>query len=104
MSHEVRVVGRAGIKGAFSCLGDDHEPSPLHLRRLKSQHHEFSSSTTHPPLPLLSWPSCLGGPWATLSSSPTPLLLASLPWRPKISFLPPSPALLSPPRFTFLLS
>src|SRR5207302_11316389 len=61
MSHEVRVVGRAGIKGAFSRLGDDHEPSPLHLRRLKSQHHDFSSSTIHPPHP--------------------PLLMASLPRR-----------------------
>src|SRR5207302_10043231 len=50
----VRIVGRVGIKGAFSHLGDEHERSPLHLRRLKSQHHEFSSSTIHPPLsPLL---------------------------------------------------
>src|SRR5437879_12407239 len=42
-------------------LGDEHEPSPLHLRRLKSQHHDFSSSTIHPPHP--------------------PLLMASLPRR-----------------------
>src|SRR5437868_14239952 len=42
-------------------LGDEHERSPLHLRRLKSQHHEFSSSTIHNPLP--------------------PLLMASLPRR-----------------------
>src|SRR5205807_8970059 len=55
----VRIVGRVGIKGAFSHLGDEHERSPLHLRRLKSQHHDFSSSTTHPPHP--------------------PLLMASLP-------------------------
>src|SRR5437588_8134469 len=57
----VRVEGRAGIKGAFSHLGNEHGPSPLHLRRLKSQHHDFSSSTIHPPHP--------------------PLLMASLPRR-----------------------
>src|SRR5207302_3201528 len=100
----VRIVGRVGIKGAFSHLRDEHEPSPLHLRRLKSQHHDFSSSTIHPP--------------------PPPLLMALLPRRalghpillPHTSsdclvaleaqgFLsPPSPPLSSRPRLAFVRS
>jgi len=40
----VRVVGRCLYKELEIAQGDSHEPSLLHLRRLKSQHHGKSSS------------------------------------------------------------
>src|SRR5437588_12123471 len=50
--------------------GDGHERSPLHLRRLKSQHHEFHRQPSPPPR--------------------SPLLMASLPRR-VMGFNPSSP-------------
>src|SRR5437588_3002520 len=78
-----------------NCLGDEHEPSPLHLRRLKSQHHDFSSSTIHPPHPPLlmaSRPRRALGPSILLPPTPSHCLLSHEAQR----FLPPP---LPPPFF-----
>ena len=48
-------------KGTLGAWDLGHERSPLHLRRLKSQHHEKSSSTSTKSPPLL-WPRPRGGP------------------------------------------
>jgi len=45
-SRRVRVEGRTPIKGHPRGMGFGHKPSPLHTWRLKSQHHENSSSTS----------------------------------------------------------
>jgi len=46
-SRRVRVERRTPIyKGTLVAWDLGHEPSPLHTRRLKSQHHENSSSTS----------------------------------------------------------
>ena len=80
-SRRARVEGRTPISG-HPRAGDlgFHEPSPLHTRRVKTQHHENSSSTStntalsvsctrtlcelHPPLPALLPSSCS---WALAS-------------------------------------
>jgi len=69
-------------KGTLGAWDLGHEPSPLHTRRLKSQHHENSSSTStttalsvtcnrtlrelHPPPPALL-PSSYSSSWALAS-------------------------------------
>jgi len=78
-----------------------HEPSPVHTRRLKSQHHDTSSSTSttpalslscthtlhelHPPLPpylpyhvLGPWRPCLEGSFGSITPSPRLRFAASL--------------------------
>jgi len=87
-----------GTRGAWD-LG--HEPSPLHTQRLKSQHHENSSSTSsttalsvsgshtlrelHPPLPPYflchvfgPWRSCFSGLFGSITPSPHLRFAASL--------------------------
>ena len=55
MRHQGYGCGKIPIKGAWFRPRDRLEPSPLHLRRLKSQHHEKSSSRSPPTCLLPRW-------------------------------------------------